>query len=205
MKYCFSCGQQLQQDLKFCPACGAAINKTSAGNEGIKMHKRQSKSLKSQISNNVKEKAQNYLKDQAKSAFENSNNSFKDKEDLSSEFTKKNSTLKTQSSIQEAKTNKLGFWTLIYLGASILLALAKPSDEKIGLLFFTVIILLFALIRYKKSKPYNLALKIIIVVQMVFTVALLAAFLESGYGNLPMINLALMLFAQIMLLFKGNN
>lgn len=192
MKYCTNCGHELIDNPKFCPSCGFK-NEIIEDNDKPKMHKRESKSLKDNIIEQGKRKAKDFVEDQIKQVSQNNQS------DTFEQPAYDNSNTDTSK-----QNTKLGLWTMVYFIVNILLSFAPPSDEKIGLLFFSVVVLLLALLRRNKVKPYNALVKIIIGIQVIFTTALIGAGFEDGYWRINIIYLAAMLFAEIMLLFKGN-
>ena len=193
MKYCSNCGHELINDPKYCPSCGFKIEQPK-DNEKPKLHKRESKSLKDSIVEEAKGKAQDIAQDQL-NKIQRSNKSRSPKKSISN----------NQNQTKEEQNSKLGLWTMVYIIANILLSFADSSDEKIGLLFFSVVILLAVILRRKKPKPYNVVVKIILVVQVLFTIALIGGGFEDGYWSVNILYLIALLIAQIMVLFKGKN
>lgn len=192
MKYCTNCGHELIDNPTFCPSCGIKIE-TTEDKDKPKMHKRESKSLKDKIIDQGKNKAKDFLEDKVKQVSQNNQ----------SDTFEQNAYDNSNSETSKQNT-KLGLWTMIYFIVNILLSFASHSDEKIGLLFFSAVILLLALLRRNKAKPYNALVKIILGIQIIFTIALIGAGFENGYWSINIIYLAAMLFVEIMLLFKGN-
>lgn len=192
MKYCTNCGHELIDNPKFCPSCGIKIEITEEKDKP-KMHKRESKSLKDKIIDQGKHKAKDFVEDQVKKVQQNT----------PSEALKQPAYDHSNTKAKNQKT-KLGLWTMVYFIVNILLSFAQALDEKIGLLFFSAVILLLVILRRNKPKPYNVLAKIIIGVQIIFTIALIGAGFEDGYWIINIIYLTAMLFAELMLLFKGN-
>ncbi len=192
MKYCTNCGHELIDNPTFCPSCGIKIE-TTEDKDKPKMHKRERKSLKDKIIDQGKNKAKDFLEDKVKQVSQNNQ----------SDTFEQNAYDNSNSETSKQNT-KLGLWTMIYFIVNILLSFASHSDEKIGLLFFSAVILLLALLRRNKAKPYNALVKIILGIQIIFTIALIGAGFENGYWSINIIYLAAMLFVEIMLLFKGN-
>ena len=206
MKFCTNCGSELINNPKFCPSCGYKIIQSN-NEDQPKMHKRQSKSLKDKALDFGQKKSQDYLKDKAKDFV---NEQFKQvKQNVSSNSDSDNSfneTIETSNdkTPQNQKKN-LGLWTMVYFIVNILLSFSPTSDEKIGLMMFSFVVLLIVLIRYKKDKPYNILVKIILGLQIVFTIALIGAGFEDGYWTINIIYLVALLFAELMIMFKGNS
>lgn len=192
MKYCSNCGHELINDPKYCPSCGFKIGQSKA-NDKPKLHKRESKSLADRVIENSKNKAQDLAQDQLNKIQHSNKNESPSKSKTNS-----------HNHVVEKRISKLGLWTTVYVIANILLSFADSSDEKIGLLFFSTIILLIVILRRKKEKPYNVVVKIILAIQVLFTVALIGEGLEDGYWSVNIVYLVVLLFAQIMVFFKGN-
>lgn len=192
MKYCSNCGYELNNEPKYCPSCGFKIGQSKT-NEKPKLHKRESKSLADRVIDETKNKAQDLAQDQL-------NKIQPDKENKNPRKSKANS----HNQAVNKQDNKLGLWSTVYIIANILLSFADSSDEKIGLLFFSTIVLLIVILRRKKEKPYNVVVKIILAIQVLFTIALIGEGLEDGYWSVNIVYLVILLFAIIMVFFKGN-
>ncbi len=209
MKYCTHCGNELIEDTKFCSSCGTKTGISNGNVEKPLMFKGESKSLKDkaisfgkntlqkEVQKKIQDKASNYVK----SKFE---------ETFSSNTTQENPTTKTISERQttENKTisnkNTINKWTWIYLFLNgILVYFGYQSDQVIGVLLFSVLILWIVFFRRKNDKPYNWLVKIILVVQLIFLIALVAEGIEYiSYITLLFLGL---LVTDLILLFKGNN
>jgi hypothetical protein len=209
MSFCTNCGTPHIQNAKFCPACGANIIVRKMDNNSInkfsdtKNSRRKivpkpekgkaSKLFKKQTQDFVKEKAQDFIKDKAQDFVNKNISKPKDKPDPSNTKEPKNKTPK--------KINK---WTWIYIIINALLVLlGSQSDEVIGVLIFSIIILGTVFFRRKKEKPYNWLVKIIQVLQIVLLFALIAESIE--YISVYTLVFIGLLLTNILLLFKGNN
>ena len=131
-------------------------------------------------------------------------------ESFSSNTLKENPTINNISETQTpenqtiSKGKTINKWTWIYIIMNaLLLILGSKSEEVVGVLIFSVIILAIVFFRRKKEKPYNWLVKIILVVQLIFLVALIAESIEYiSFFTLVFMGL---LLANLALLFKGNN
>ena len=209
MSFCTNCGTPHIQNAKFCTACGAnlivrkmdnnSLNKLSDTKDSRrkivpKPEKGKASNLfKKQTQDFVKDKAQDFIKDKAQD-FVNKNISKPN-----------NKPEPLNTSEPKYKTpKKINKWTWIYIIINILLVvLGSQSDEVIGVLIFSVLILVIVFFRRKTAKPYNWLVKIIQVVQCVLLFALIAESIE--YISVYTLVFIGLLLANLILLFKGNN
>jgi uncharacterized membrane protein YvbJ len=111
---------------------------------------------------------------------------------------------KTIENNSVSNTKSFNKWTWIYILINILLViLGSQSDDVMGVLIFSVLILVIVFFRRKSEKPYNWLVKIIQVIQCVLLFALIAESIE--YISVYTLVFIGMLLANILLLFKGNN
>jgi hypothetical protein len=209
MKYCSHCGNELIGNTKFCTSCGTKTEISNGKVEKPLMYKHESKSLKGKaisfgkntLQKDVQKKIQDETTNYVKSKFE---------ETLRSTIQKENPTTSNISEKQntEEKTvsnkNNINKWTWIYIIINALLViLVSNSDEVMGVLIFSVLILAIVFFRRKKEKPYNWLVKIILVVQLI----LLVAFVIEGVAYISTITLLFigLVITNLALLFKGNN
>jgi hypothetical protein len=209
MKYCSHCGNELIGNIKFCPACGSNTEVLKSKVEKPLMYKRESKSLKENVIDFGKKTLQN---DVGKRIQDKTTNYVKSKveETLSSNASKEKQTIKNISETQtiENKTSSINKsvskWTWIYIIINVLLVyFGNQSEEVMGVLIFSILILGIVFFRRKKEKPYNWLVKIIMIIQLVLLVALVAESIE--YMSFLTLLFVGLLLSNILLLFKGNN
>ncbi|MBP9600262.1 MAG: zinc ribbon domain-containing protein [Lutibacter sp.] len=209
MKYCTHCGTELTGNTKFCTSCGTKTEMSNGKIEKPLMYKGESKSLKDKAMDFGKKSLQN---DFGKQVQDGATNYVKSRleESFSSNTLKENPTINNISETQTpenqtiSKGKTINKWTWIYIIMNaLLLILGSKSEEVVGVLIFSVIILAIVFFRRKKEKPYNWLVKIILVVQLIFLVALIAESIEYiSFFTLVFMGL---LLANLALLFKGNN
>lgn len=100
-------------------------------------------------------------------------------------------------------------WLLIYIVVNILFVLFNAGSEEItGILIFSVIIVLIYFIRRKKDKPFNIVLKILLILQSILAFSTIMAGLEyvtsSTYSLIVFACLALLIIVDIKLILNGN-
>ncbi|MFA5297844.1 MAG: zinc ribbon domain-containing protein [Lutibacter sp.] len=203
MSYCSNCGHSLTEQNKFCPSCGTkvlgvAIKQHLTGYQE-KMYKNVAVSLKKEGQNFVTSKAKETLSSYAKNKFRTTESTQAISEIFKPERTDTNEEKATMSS-----TKKLNKWTWIYVILNgLLIYLGYQSGEVIGVLLFSVLILSIIFLRRKKENPYNWLVKIILVIQLIFLVALIVERLT--YISTITLLLIGLLLTDLILLFKGNN
>lgn len=209
MKYCTQCGHELIEDAKFCASCGAKTE-LSNGNVGKPlMFKGESKSLKDKaisfgenaLQKEVQKKIQGETSNYVKSKLEESFSSNTIQENPTTNTVSKNQTTENKTISNKNTINK---WTWIYVILNgILVYFGHQSDQVIGVLLFSILILGIVFFRRNNDKPYNWLVKIILVIQLIFLIALVAEGIEYiSYITLLFLGL---LVTDLILLFKGNN
>jgi hypothetical protein len=102
-----------------------------------------------------------------------------------------------------ASQGGVDIWTWVYVGINaILLYLGYKSDEVIGVMLFSIIILLLVFLRISKPKPYNWLVKILLILQALLLLAFAMEKIE--YPNSNMLLMLLMFVINLRLIFKGN-
>ena len=203
MSFCSNCGQKLPTQIKFCPNCGTKISNIISKEHQIgykeKMYKNTVISLKKEGENFIKNKANEAFTTFAKNKF----TATESKRPISEVFKPKRvNTVASKESLPE-KTKKFNKWTWIYIIINgLLLYLGNQSEEVLGVLFFSFFILLMVFLRREKEKPYNWWVKIILVVQLIFLIALVADKFE--YVSAITLLFIGLLVSNFILLFKGN-
>ena len=207
MSFCTQCGSPLMANAKFCPACGTKI--LTSGTKDVwtgykqKMYKNVVQSLENEGKKFVQKKAQEVFQkvlsngSSVKStATETVSEIFKSQnQSVAKEFYQPEETVQTGAGVD--------IWTWIYvLLNGILIYKGYRSGEVIGVVFFSLLILLVVFWRRDKPKPYNWLVKIIQLLQMVFLVALIAERIE--YPNVITLLMAALFLVNLRLVFKGN-
>ena len=215
MAFCTHCGAQLIQNAKFCPSCGAIISiskkknkkdtdKSSAYDEI--MHKRVSNSLKDKVKSTFEDKTQGFIKEKAQEIIEE--NISKPKASPKSSVSKQSTSIDDSNKETSKKVNK---WMLYYILFNIPLYFINTGDDEIlGVLILSTVVLVgYAIYSFqkKKEKPYNAALKFILLIQGLLAVSYIMQGLEyigSGSSLVAIISLALLVFLNIRIIFRRN-
>ena len=193
MAFCTNCGTNNKNNSKFCPNCGTEIAVDSNKSKRRpppkrKMQKGVVKGIQDETTNFVKSKLKETLIPKAPI------------EKLTT-----NTISETQNAENKTTSNKntINKWTWIYIIFNGLLILLNiQSEEVMGVVVFSVIILAIVFFRRKKDKPYNWIAKIILIIQLVLLFALIVDDLE--YFSLVTLLLIGVFISNVILLFKGN-
>jgi DNA-directed RNA polymerase subunit RPC12/RpoP len=201
MSFCSNCGKELALQIKFCPSCGTKIIATEAKQylKGYqeKMYKNTAISLQRTATKIV----QNATKESFSTVAKNIKNALDSSQSTSEIFKPKPANTTKATTQKTAQLNST--WTWIYLILNgLLVYIGHQSDEAIGVLLFSVLILLLVFFRRNAAKPYNWFVKIILVIQLIFLIALIADGLE--YVAITTLLYMAILFANFMLIIKGN-
>ena len=206
MSFCSNCGQKITAQIKFCPACGTKVLGLTSGVTSREYLKGYKEKMYKNTVITLKNEGKKFVKQKAKEAFSTfTKNKFKASKSTQpiAETFKPKKTFDYEEKQSDAAISKIDIWTWIYIVINaILLYLGNALDEVIGIMLFSVIIILTVLLRRKKPKPYNWLVKIILVLQAVFLIALLADRIEF-LGTITLLMAALLL-VNFRLLFKGN-
>ncbi len=196
MSFCSNCGSELLQNQKFCPTCGTTL--TATATHAPQLHKGESKSLQDQVVKQLKSKANNYVEQQVKKIVQDTGKEIKNQFDT----TRNNVETQTQSMTNEAQGG-IDLWTWVYVAINaILLYLGYRNDEVIGVMLFSIVILLFVFLRISKPKPYNWLVKILLILQALLLLAFAMEKIE--YPNSNVLLMLLMFVINLRLIFKGN-
>jgi len=193
MTYCTKCGAKIPDNSKFCPNCGAIIIQNNQKNVPPPPKRSMQKGVIKSLENDVK----NILKSKIDESVKNENTT----EKLSENIDFPND---TNESLQ--KHHSRNIWLVLYFIFAFLLAyLFNHQDEIMGMTFFTFVILIAYLIRRKKEKPFNILLKVILILQGILVFSLIMTNLQLAEDSLLQ-NILLIPFILtiIMLLIKGN-
>ncbi len=141
------------------------------------------------------------MKSKAKESLSNNPITGKLFKDTSSEIIDKS----PSADIKKAPIRLMGLYLLL---SALLLMSGRISEEIVGIEIFSFFILLGYGIRYKREKPFNWLLKIILILQVVLIVSFIMTQGEFLFYDIFSILIALSLVAlfivNIMLLIKGN-
>ena len=222
MSFCTNCGITVTENAKFCPSCGTnvlvakrdnnSLDKQSEDNDIAR--KKVPTPVRGRANNLFKEKTQDFVTGKAQSFVENkakeavlsyTNRKVEATENTSpiSEVIKPATTSNNVSKQPVSSTKKLNIWTWIYLAFNLfLMYVGYRSDEVIGVMLFTIVILLFVFLRRNKPKPYNWVVKIILILQAV----VLLVFAIEGFEYFSIITLLMVVLflVNLRLIFKGN-
>ncbi len=198
MSYCVNCGSKIDSTTKFCPSCGEkVVSETQKKRKPPKMEmdKGVVKSLKEETSNFIKSKVKKTVTPKIS----------KEKLTVADTVTQENYTrskpINTKNPIQK--------WMIFYFVINfILLYLYSGQKEVIGISLFSSIIIISYLIRRKKEKPFNLVLKIVLILQILLVVSTLFQNIEFMADNtdsaIAVVLLAAFIFINIKLLIVKN-
>lgn len=188
MAYCTNCGQPLLGQAKFCAGCGTKVLaeqiRTYASGYREKMHKGVEQQLKSN------------LRSYANAAI---------KKNISRMAEKGISAAVSAPPITNKVAGGVTLWTWLYLIVNVIIAVrGYHSDQVIGIVFCSLIVLSLVFIRRKKAKPYNWLTKLLLVVQMVIVALILYRHVMDQYFTFISLLFAALLYIDFTLLFKGN-
>jgi len=206
MKYCTNCGSVLNDETKFCAGCGEKASLPSEKGKKPSKKKSDTNNMEKGVVKSLKKETSNYVKSKIK-------NTISSNPDISKSI-KKSSTL--QDVFQSNPTNKIDSNSnpakklmIYYFLLNIPLYFINTSDDEIlGILFFSVILLISYFIRIKKEKPFNIILKIIMGLQLLLMFASVMINLENLFSSIASVIAVITLIALIYvtgkLLIKGN-
>jgi len=206
MKYCTNCGSVLNDETKFCAGCGEKASLPSEKGKKPSKKKSDTNNMEKGVVKSLKKETSNYVKSKIK-------NTISSNPDISKSI-KKSSTL--QDVFQSNPTNKIDSNSnpakklmIYYFLLNIPLYFINTSDDEIlGILFFSVILLITYFIRIKKEKPFNIILKIIMGLQLLLMFASVMINLENLFSSIASVIAVITLIALIYvtgkLLIKGN-
>jgi len=209
MSFCTNCGTILIKNSKFCPACGANVLAAKIGDNPLEKHSKDNglgekivpKPERGRANNLFKEKAQDFIKEKAQGFIKEKAKGFVSKNISKSE----NSEIASELNVSNNKTNKaINKWTWLYIIMNVILVLlGSQSEEVIGVLIFSVVVLGIVFFRIKTAKPYNWFVKIILVIQLILLVALIVESVQ--YISIFTLVFMGLLLTNLAVLFKGNN
>ena len=192
MSYCNNCGQSLLSNELFCHSCGTKVFASSDSG------------YRKQYAQKMYKNAVQSLEKEGKSFIEK-----QVKQQIDKIIPKPGSPPKPPKPSTQNNTKPIesqggvNIWTWIYLALSLfLMYVGYRSDEVIGVMLFTIVILLFVFLRRNKPKPYNWVVKIILILQAV----VLLAFVIEGIEYFSIITLLMIVLflINLRLIFKGN-
>lgn len=201
MAYCTNCGHQISDTTKFCPNCGVNVNTVTQNKEDAvppppkrSVQKGVVKSLKNQTSNYLKKKTKETVKP-----------NLSKKDQTRKEFSEPTNEIEST----EKKDNKIATkWMIYYFIITIILTSLYGSYEEVqGISIFSIIIIITYFFRRNKDKPFNIVLKIFLVLQVLLVFSTLMTnlqYLENGNSLFATLLLAPLCFVIIMLIIKGN-
>jgi len=202
MPYCKHCGQTLMPNDKFCTSCGTKVSAKSHSefkNEyAQKMYKNVVQSLEKQGKSYVEKQIKNQIDKVLPKA-----GNFSESTQQISEVFKPTSTHKPTQNNNAVSQGGVDIWTWVYVAINaILLYLGYKSDEVIGVMLFSIIILLLVFLRRDKPKPYNWLVKILLILQALLLLAF--AMEKIAYINSIIMLMLGMILVNLRLIFKGN-
>lgn len=223
MAYCTNCGQPLLGQVKFCAGCGTKVLteqiKTFATGYKEKMYK----GVEQQLKSSLRSYAESTLRKNISRMAEKGISAVLDPPPMPgpspvsqtsasqpSPVEKKSTPVSQPSSVSESTIeyeDKGGvtLWTWLYVIVNVIIAVrGYLSNEVIGILVCSIIVLLLVFTRRKKVKPYNWLSKLLIVVQMVVVASILYRHVMGQFFTFTSLLFAALLYIDFSLLFKGN-
>ncbi|MCG6187307.1 zinc ribbon domain-containing protein [Maribellus maritimus] len=199
MAFCTNCGQQLITRAKFCPACGTKILATQS--------QAYTSGYKEKMVKGVEQQLKSSMRSKATSSFQKNASQWVEKGKTVAEKTRNNVKPKSKSNpaVENDVSGGVTIWTWLYLIVNIILVIqGYHINEVLGILLFSVIVLVIAFTRKKKAKPYSWLVKIIVVIQLVFLAALIYQRVMAQNFTFTALLFAALFFVDFKLLFNGN-
>lgn len=222
MAYCTNCGQPLLGQVKFCAGCGtkvvAELIQTYATGYKEKMYK----GVEQQLKSSLRSYAESTLRKNISRMAEKGISAVLDPPPIPgptpvsqipvsqpSPVEKKSTTVSqptaTEPPIEYEVNGGITIWTWLYVIVNVIIAVrGYLSNEVIGILVCSIIVLLLVFTRRKKVKPYNWLSKLLIVVQMVVVASILYRHVMGQFFTFTSLLFAALLYIDFSLLFKGN-
>lgn len=202
MSYCKNCGQAISSIDKFCHSCGTKVSAFSdtvyRKDYAQKMYKNSVQSLEKEGKSFIGKQ----IKQQVEKISSKTGSINESTQQIQEVFKPTNIATQTNRKLTESKKG-VNMWTWIYLAVNTLLMfLGYRNDDIIGLMLFTIVILLFVFIRRNKPKSYNWLVKTILILQTVVLIAFIVERIE--YLNIITLLMIVLLFVNMRLIFKGN-
>lgn len=202
MPYCKHCGQILMPNDKFCTSCGTKVSSQNPKNYkneyAQKMYKNVVQSLEKQGKSYVEKQIKNQI-----DKFVPKPGNFTESTQQISEVFKPSKTQKPSQNTETILKGGIDIWTWVYVGINaLMLYLGYRSDEVIGVMLFSIVILLLVFLRRENPKPYNWLVKIILIIQSILLLAFAMEKIE--YFNLIVLLMLFLFFVNLRLIFKGN-
>lgn len=220
MAYCTNCGQPLLGSAKFCAGCGTKVLAEQIQTYATAYKEKMYKGVEQQLKISLRSYAESTLRKNISQLAEKGISAVLEPPpppaSQSPTFEKKSSPASESSSVTETspvsepvieyeERGGVTIWTWLYLIVSVIIAVrGYLSNEVIGILFCSVIVLLLVFTRRKKAKPYNWLAKLLIVVQMFVVASILYRHVMGQYFTLTSLIFAALLYIDFSLLFKGN-
>lgn len=199
MPYCINCGNQVDENVKFCPNCGAKLN-FNINNTDTEVPPPPKRKMQKGVVKSLQDKIPEIGK-RINKEIPDLDSLNKTKKVNEQDETIPNKTVSSQSKMSVK-------WLIVYAIFNFLIyTFYGGEDEVKGIVFFTVITAFMLWFRRNKEKPVNLVLKIILILQAVLTFSVLMTnlqYLENEHSLLASILLAPLTFSILMLIFKGN-
>ncbi len=202
MSYCKNCGQGLSSIDKFCHSCGtkvsAFLDKAYRKEYAQQMYKNSVQSLekegKSLIEKQIKQKVEKIVPKTGSIS--------QSTQQIQEVFRPTKASTQTNTKPIESQS-LINIWTWIYFAVNaFLIFLGYRNDDVIGVMLFTIVILLLVFMRRNKPKPYNWLVKIILILQALVLLAFVVVRIE--YFNIIALLMIVVFFVNIRLIFKGN-
>ena len=202
MSYCKNCGQAISSIDKFCHSCGTKVSAFSdtvyRKDYAQKMYKNSVQSLEKEGKSFIGKQ----IKQQVEKIVPKTGSITESTQQIQEVFRPTNTSTQTNTKPIESQSG-LNIWTWIYLAINaILIFMGYRNDDVIGVMLFTVVILLLVYMRRNKPKPYNWLVKTILILQAVVLLAFIVERIE--YLNIIALLMIVLFFVNMRLIFKGN-
>jgi len=202
MSYCKNCGQGLSSIDKFCHSCGtkvsAFLDKAYRKEYAQQMYKNSVQSLEKEGKSFIEKQ----IKQQVEKIVPKTGSISQSTQQIQEVFKPPKPSTQTNTKPIESQSG-INIWTWIYLAINaILIYLGYRNDDVIGVMLFTIVILLLVFIRRNKPKPYNWVVKIVLILQAVVLIAFTLERIE--YLNIITLLMIILFLVNLRLIFKGN-
>lgn len=222
MAYCTNCGQPLLGQVKFCAGCGTKVVSELIQTYAAGYKEKMYKGVEQQLKSSLRSYAESTLRKNISRMAEKGISAVLDPPPIPgptpvsqipvsqpSPAEKKSTTVSqptvTEPPIEYEVNGGITIWTWLYVIVNVIIAVrGYLSNEVIGILVCSIIVLLLVFTRRKKVKPYNWLSKLLIVVQMVVVASILYRHVMGQFFTFTSLLFAALLYIGFSLLFKGN-
>lgn len=206
MAYCTNCGQPLLGNAKFCSGCGSKVLSEQIQTYATAYKEKMYKGVEQQLKSSLRSYAESILRKNISQLAEKGMSAVSETPPIEKKSIPVSEPLPVSEPVIEYEESRgVTIWTWLYLIVSVIIAVrGYLSNEVIGILFCSIIVLLLVFARRKKAKPYNWFAKILIVIQMVVVASILYRHVMGQYFTFTSLIFVTLLYINFSLLFKRN-